>query len=194
MPKVIDNVKYAIMDEALKIIKEEGYRKFNIRNIADRCNIAMGTVYNYYSSKEDIINEIIHNKTAEVLKSIEKEIKEKSNPHDKATCIFNILQKTFLMEDEEFFHNFASTIWSITLKNDNLIGEMHANIRKHTEESQKSLMNIIKEELYIENVFEAEVVTKLFLMYAQKKDFEFKKLWNFINKNIYGYKYGGKDD
>jgi AcrR family transcriptional regulator len=193
MPKVIDNVKNAIINETVKIIKEEGYKKFNIRHIASRCNIAMGTVYNYYSSKEDIINEILHIKATEILESISKKIKEKTTQYDKAACVFNILQEFFLTVEEEFLRDFASAIWSNTLKNNNF-KEMRENIKKYSEESQKSLMNIIKEELSIENVFEAEVVTKLFLMYAQKEDFEFKKLWDFINKNIYGYKCGGKDD
>ncbi len=55
MPKIIDNLREQIQKEALHQILTEGYSKTTIRSVAKGCNIGVGTVYNYYSSKDELI-------------------------------------------------------------------------------------------------------------------------------------------
>lgn len=55
MPKVIENVRGQLLTEARKQISEQGYAKTTIRSIANGCKIAVGTVYNYFPSKEMLI-------------------------------------------------------------------------------------------------------------------------------------------
>ena len=52
MPKVIENIKQTLLEKAKVILLQEGYEALTIRRVAKECNIAVGTVYNYYSSKE----------------------------------------------------------------------------------------------------------------------------------------------
>lgn len=56
MPKIIDNLKEQIQKEAMRQILSEGYSKTTIRSVAKGCNIAVGTMYNYFSSKDDLIS------------------------------------------------------------------------------------------------------------------------------------------
>ena len=56
MPKIIDNLKEQIQKEALRQILSEGYSKTTIRSVAKGCNIAVGTMYNYFSSKDELIS------------------------------------------------------------------------------------------------------------------------------------------
>ncbi len=52
MPKIIENLDQRLMDEARRQIKESGYGAMTIRSVAASCGVGVGTVYNYYPSKE----------------------------------------------------------------------------------------------------------------------------------------------
>lgn len=59
--------KYKIRDEniietAERIIKEKGYYRFKISDISDDLDIAKGTIYNHYSSKEELLFKLIYPK------------------------------------------------------------------------------------------------------------------------------------
>lgn len=55
MPKVIENVREKLMEQAKKQVLESGYGALSIRDVAKSCGIASGTVYNYFSSKEMLV-------------------------------------------------------------------------------------------------------------------------------------------
>jgi TetR/AcrR family fatty acid metabolism transcriptional regulator len=52
------NKKELIRQAAIKVIAEEGFFSSTTDRIAKEAGIAVGTVYNYFSSKEDILNYI----------------------------------------------------------------------------------------------------------------------------------------
>jgi AcrR family transcriptional regulator len=53
--------KKAIMDTALELFATEGFDKTSISKIAVKAGISKGLLYNYFSSKEDLIKTIIFN-------------------------------------------------------------------------------------------------------------------------------------
>ena len=55
MPKIIENLKDRLIAEAQRQIKENGYGAVTIRSIAKGCGVGVGTVYNYFPSKEALI-------------------------------------------------------------------------------------------------------------------------------------------
>ena len=55
MPKIIENIREIILEEAQKQLRANGYEKTTIRSIATACNIGVGTVYNHFPSKEALI-------------------------------------------------------------------------------------------------------------------------------------------
>lgn len=55
MPKIIDNLKEQILQSGKALLIAEGYRALTIRQVAASCNIAVGTVYNYYASKDALV-------------------------------------------------------------------------------------------------------------------------------------------
>jgi AcrR family transcriptional regulator len=55
MPKIIKNLENRLIEEANRQIKEAGYGATTIRSIAKACGVGVGTVYNYFSSKEELI-------------------------------------------------------------------------------------------------------------------------------------------
>lgn len=55
MPKIIPNIREQLLTEAKKQISEQGYGKTTIRSVANACNLGVGTVYNYFNSKDMLI-------------------------------------------------------------------------------------------------------------------------------------------
>ena len=55
MPKIIENLKDRLILEAKQQIEQNGYGAVTIRSIAKGCGVGVGTVYNYFPSKEALI-------------------------------------------------------------------------------------------------------------------------------------------
>ncbi len=55
MPKTIENARQQLLDEARRQAAERGYAKTTVRSVAAACGVAVGTVYNYFPSKEMLI-------------------------------------------------------------------------------------------------------------------------------------------
>lgn len=55
MPKIIENVREQLLAEAKRQIAERGYANTTIRSVASACGLGIGTVYNYFESKELLI-------------------------------------------------------------------------------------------------------------------------------------------
>ena len=55
MPKIIENLEEKLMAEAKRQIEESGYSAVTIRSVAKSCGVGVGTVYNYFPSKEELL-------------------------------------------------------------------------------------------------------------------------------------------
>ena len=55
MPKIIENVRDQLLTEAKRQITQNGYANTTIRSVASACNLGVGTVYNYFKSKDMLI-------------------------------------------------------------------------------------------------------------------------------------------
>ena len=55
MPKILENVREQLLMEARRQIAEYGYKNTTIRSVAEACGCGVGTVYNYFESKELLI-------------------------------------------------------------------------------------------------------------------------------------------
>lgn len=60
MPQVLkDDIKNRIRTVAIEMFKNNGYAKTSMKNIAIGADVAVGNLYRYFNSKEDLYNEII---------------------------------------------------------------------------------------------------------------------------------------
>ena len=55
MPKIIENLPERLAEEARRQIEESGFSAMTIRSVAKGCGVGVGTVYNYYPSKEALV-------------------------------------------------------------------------------------------------------------------------------------------
>ena len=54
-PKIIENLESRLIQEAKRQIAESGYGATTIRSVAKGCGVGVGTVYNYFPSKEALV-------------------------------------------------------------------------------------------------------------------------------------------
>lgn len=55
MPKIIENIRERLLEEARRQVMEQGYSAMTIRSVAGACGVGVGTVYNYFSSKDMLV-------------------------------------------------------------------------------------------------------------------------------------------
>lgn len=87
MPKIIDNLDEAIISYAKSVLVDSGYDSLNIRGIAKECKIAVGTFYNYFSGKEEVVITLIRKDWMDIAKSIDSLCKENISLKEKLMII-----------------------------------------------------------------------------------------------------------
>jgi TetR/AcrR family fatty acid metabolism transcriptional regulator len=61
-----------IFEAALKIIKEKGFHRARMADIAEEAGISYGLVYHYYKSKDDLFNDILNQWWANIYQLLDK--------------------------------------------------------------------------------------------------------------------------
>ncbi|MBS4539439.1 TetR/AcrR family transcriptional regulator [Clostridium sp. D2Q-11] len=92
MARVIENPKQLILSKAKEILYNQGYHKLSMRALSKACNIALGTIYNYYPTKKDLIIEMMTDYWQNYLDSVHKIVKSNTNIYIKLNNIFNELE------------------------------------------------------------------------------------------------------
>jgi AcrR family transcriptional regulator len=57
-----DRTRQSILDSAYSLMIEQGYAATSMRQIADKAGLALGGIYNHFTSKEDVFSFIIQEK------------------------------------------------------------------------------------------------------------------------------------
>src|SRR5574344_1224242 len=86
MPKVIENLQETLISKAKSILLTKGYDALTIRGVAKECGIAIGTVYNYFTSKDEMTAYVMLEDWQDMLNSANEKIK-KSNSAEKALTL-----------------------------------------------------------------------------------------------------------
>ena len=91
MPKIIPNLRENILKESKKILKTEGYDKLTVRRVAEQCSVAVGTVYNYYPSKEILTAGVMLDDWMKILEQMRKKVGESASPMEGLEGIYAAL-------------------------------------------------------------------------------------------------------
>jgi len=73
MPKILDNVKERAVAEARRVMVEEGYEGLTIRKVAAALDVAVGTLYNYFPSKDFLIASVMLEDWQEIMQRLLEE-------------------------------------------------------------------------------------------------------------------------
>ncbi len=76
MPKLIDHLRQDLLLCAADILQTEGYNALTLRRVAENCHIAVGTIYNYFPSKDDLAAQAMLADWRETVKTMERRCSE----------------------------------------------------------------------------------------------------------------------
>lgn len=91
MPKIIENLESRLIEEAKKQIAASGYGAMTIRSVAKACGVGVGTVYNYFSSKEELIAKHLLDDWKQCITAIRAVSNYSETPRPVALCIYDHL-------------------------------------------------------------------------------------------------------
>jgi len=62
MPKIVNKPerRREIASTAMRLFSKKGFERTSVREIAEACGIAKGSIYDYFATKEDILIELVH--------------------------------------------------------------------------------------------------------------------------------------
>ena len=83
MPKIIENIEQKIFNAVVSLIRKHGYSAISMRMIAKESGIAVGTLYNYYSDKEELTTTVVYLSWKETLKNLDRILVQEVTPRDK---------------------------------------------------------------------------------------------------------------
>ena len=92
MPKIVDREqkREEIAKLSISLLAKSSFSKLTVSQVAKNANIAKGSIYRYFSSKEDILFAIIKHIMSEYDKEVTKNIESSSCIEDKVLSLFQL--------------------------------------------------------------------------------------------------------
>ncbi|MCI6276070.1 MAG: TetR/AcrR family transcriptional regulator [Clostridium sp.] len=81
MPKILNDVEHLIFEKAEKLFGSRGYDNVDMKTLAANCDIAVGTLYNYYPNKKKLYIAVVLDSWKSTFKKLEQ-ITFKDDTHD----------------------------------------------------------------------------------------------------------------
>jgi len=72
-----------ILDAAVKVFARQGFHSTRVADIADEADVAYGLVYHYFSSKENVLNELFSQRWSLLLEAIHETDQSTATPQEK---------------------------------------------------------------------------------------------------------------
>jgi TetR/AcrR family fatty acid metabolism transcriptional regulator len=108
-----------ILDAAVRVFARQGFHATRVSDIADEAGVAYGLVYHYFSSKDEVLNELFTERWSLLLVAIEEADRTDAGPREKlgavATFIFDSyrhdpeLMKVIIVEVTRAANSFGQT-------------------------------------------------------------------------------------
>ena len=132
MPKKLDHMQNKILECAKKKMFEEGLNNVCLRSIAQECNIAVGTIYNYFKNKDMLIASIMYEDWQISLEKVDCEFEKISSIEEGFLIIYR--------EIKEFIHLYCP-IWKQSEDSTSSAYSRHYFVLEHISERINILLN-----------------------------------------------------
>ena len=104
MPKIIENIRENLLSEARMQVMEQGYATMTIRSVAGACGVGVGTVYNYFPSKDMLVASFMLEDWQACIDEIGKCCEVSMDPQAVLQCVYDEL-KSFITEYSGLFQD-----------------------------------------------------------------------------------------
>lgn len=94
MPKIIENLQDTILQAANEILFEQGFSDFSIRAVAKKLGIAPATIYNYYPSKESILEALVDSAWNGLMDAVDREVEGITEPVAALNKVYELLKNS----------------------------------------------------------------------------------------------------
>ena len=104
MPKILVNIKETLLAEAKRQVMEQGYSAMTIRSVASACGVGVGTVYNYFPSKDILVASFMLEDWMICKAAIDEGCAAEQAPEAALRCIYDEL-RSFSQKYEKLFRD-----------------------------------------------------------------------------------------
>lgn len=178
--------KEDILKASRELIKRKGLNAINMRSVADEANIAVGSIYNYFKSKEELTIAVIVSVWADIFHSSDICL-ESDSFIDSIDSIFKILEKG----EKKYPHFFALHSTIIFGKNKDKGVNVMMDMIKHIKDSMyKTIINDknIREYAFNDNLSAEKFIDIIFSFIMDsmiKGNYDSSSIKEIIKRTIY---------
>lgn len=90
----------AILDAAIQVFARSGYHGTRVSDIADEAGVAYGLVYHYFSSKDEVLNELFIERWSLLLKATEEADSAAATPREKLEAVAGFIIESYRHDPE----------------------------------------------------------------------------------------------
>jgi len=175
--KINEETRQLILKSAREILATEGVEKLNMRRVAISCDIGLGTIYNYYKSKEEIIKEVVHSQYISIFERLKLDISKENDTYGKLKKVFEAMRSFYLELQSISIDKIFSLISKV---ND----DDKEKIQREGCEKRQALKGLFIEILEDNDEFYIESIMMLFAMHASNVNVKYSDLEKFIKDII----------
>ncbi|MCJ7842520.1 TetR/AcrR family transcriptional regulator [Lederbergia sp. NSJ-179] len=128
--------KQLIMEKALELFAEQGFRATSVQQITDRCGISKGAFYLSFKSKDELILTLIDHFMMQITSDIDYLVKDSDD--DKLLYEFYYTTYTFFHKHKDFAKLFMQE--QMQTVNEELIVKMHQYNKLH----EKAILSLVE--------------------------------------------------
>ncbi len=89
-----------ILDAAIRVFARQGFHSTRVADIADEAGVAYGLVYHYFSSKEEVLNELFTERWSLLLAAIAEADAGTAAPRDKLAAVATFIVESYRHDPE----------------------------------------------------------------------------------------------
>ncbi len=89
-----------ILDAAIRVFARQGFHSTRVSDIADEAGVAYGLVYHYFSSKDEVLNELFHERWSLLLAAIDEADASAETPRAKLRAVAGFIVESYRHDPE----------------------------------------------------------------------------------------------